>query len=80
MVCSKSLANLLESDPTGILRHKVSVMRFRALESLPAALKTRMRIEAQSSPVVVHCQRQRVPIQVTTDVGGDKSFLDYRGV
>lgn len=46
VVCSKSLAGLLESDPSGILRHEAlfeanAVVCLRALHSLPKALEMR---------------------------------------
>ncbi|KAH9204639.1 pyridoxal phosphate-dependent transferase [Leptodontidium sp. 2 PMI_412] len=46
IVCPKSLADLLERNPTGILRHEAlaevnAFMCLRALDTLPAALETR---------------------------------------
>ena len=46
IICPKSLADLLECDPTGILRHEAlteinAFMCLRALQSLPEALETR---------------------------------------
>lgn len=46
IICSKSLANLLESEPSGILHHEAlaeinAFMCLRALDSLPEALERR---------------------------------------